>query len=196
MARQGVSQQQIFETAQALLESGQSVTVSSVRDKLGTGSYSTISTHLATWREANDNRQVADIPDLPASVDTALRQVWGIAWKESQALIKAERDGLELARRDIEQEKQDMGKEIARLEAENNAQGNELKKAMELLSNTQKTLSEAQIAENDLKIDNARLDERVKSSENRAGELQTEIDKLHDRLKEATTKAQEKPKKE
>ncbi len=186
MARQGITQEQVFETAQVLLDEGQTVTVSALREKLGTGSYSTISAHLAKWREENSGRQPSDIPAMPSSVENALRHVWALAWKEAQRLIKTERDGLDAARREIEKEKKDMANEIARLEAQSIAQGDELKKAAETLEKRNNTLSDAQNALNGLKIDNARLDERVKSSEQRAGEFKEELDKLHTRLKEAT----------
>lgn len=50
----------------------------------------------------------------------------------------------------------------------------------------------AQNAVNELKIENARLDERSKSAENRAGVLEEELDKLYARFQEAT----ENPKKQ
>jgi DNA repair exonuclease SbcCD ATPase subunit len=193
MARQGLSEQQVFNAAQALLDEGQNITVASIRDKLGSGSYSTISSHLAKWREANDNSKPADIPEMPASVDNALRHVWALAWKEAQALIKTEREGLSAAKREIEREKKDMAAEIARLEAEITTQGDELKNVRTNLAEKEKSLSEAQNANNNLKIENARLDERVKLLENRAGELKEELAKLHSRLQEATAKAKTAP---
>lgn len=188
MARQGLSQEQIFTAAQTLLDRGQNVTVSAIRDTLGSGSYSTISTHLAKWREANDNTKPADIPSIPETVVQSMGQVWAVAWKEAQALIKAERDGLELARRDMEREKQDMDVEITRLEAENNVQGGQIESIESLLAEKEKALNAALASENQLKIDNARLDERVKLLESRAGELKEELGKLHSRLQEATAK--------
>ena len=91
----------------------------------------------------------------------------------------------------MEQEQRDMAAEITRLEAESAAQGDEVKKGVALLSEREKALSAAQNAINELKIENARLDERSKSAENRAGDLKEELDKLHARFQEVT----EKPKK-
>ena len=188
MARTGITKEGVFEAIEALREDNHPVTVSSVRDQLGSGSYSTISTHLAAWREANDKSKSSDHPDMPENVNKAFRQVWAMAWKEAQSTIQAEREALALARQQMEQDRKDMAGEISRLEVENTAQGDKIKKEGELLSEKDKELSEAQNALNNLKIENARLDERAKSAESRAGELKEELDKLHDRLREVTEK--------
>ena len=193
MARAGISKEHVFEAIEALISDRQSVTVSSVRDRLGSGSFSTISAHVAAWREANDNRKASDYPEVPETVDKAFRQVWGLAWKASQAGIAAGREGLALARQQMEQERHNMEAEILKLEALNAAQGDEIKKTGEHLTEKTNALSEAQNAVDDLKIENARLDERAKSLESRVGELKDELDKLHARLKEATTKAKAVP---
>ena len=165
MARQGLSEEQVFNAAQALLDEGKKPTVNNVRDFLETGSYSTVSRYLSLWREANDNHKATNIPDMPSSVHNALTQVWANAWKEAQALIKAERDGLDVARREIEAEKKDMEAEITRLEGQEAAQGAEIKKTGDLLSEKEKALSEAKNAKHGLEIDNARLSERITNSE-------------------------------
>ncbi|MGH8549516.1 MAG: DNA-binding protein, partial [Methylococcales bacterium] len=108
MARAGITEQQVFEAAEALLQEGQTATVSAVRERLGTGSYSTINACLGKWREDNKNRSSADIPDIPPSVENALRHVWALACREAQERIKVEREGLESVRREMEREKKVM----------------------------------------------------------------------------------------
>ncbi|MGR8932476.1 MAG: DNA-binding protein [Gammaproteobacteria bacterium] len=190
MARIGITEQQVFEAAEALLQEGRGVTVSSLRERLGSGSYTTISTHLSKWREVNDNRRPADIPEIPSSVDNALRHVWALAWKEAQDRIKAEREGLDAARREMEREKKDLEGEIVRLEAQLDAQGDEIKKTARTLAEKNTALSEAENAKQSLLLENVRLEERVKAAEDRAGELRQELDRLHERLQEfAATKA-------
>ena len=184
MARIGISQEQVAEAAQALLDEGQNATVASIRKKLGSGSYTTISTHLTKWRETNNNLKPADIPEIPPTIFNALHQVWALAWKESQTQIRAERDGLDAVRQEIEREKGDMASEISRLEAENTVQGEELKKAEETLSEKTAALSNAENTLNQLKLENARIDERSKSTEKRAEELKDELTQLHQRFKE------------
>ena len=51
MARPGVTEKEVFEAIQSLIEMGAKVTVESVRAELGHGSPNTINRHLRTWRE-------------------------------------------------------------------------------------------------------------------------------------------------
>ena len=51
MARPGVTEKEVFEAIQSLMEIGAKVTVESVRTELGHGSPNTINRHLRTWRE-------------------------------------------------------------------------------------------------------------------------------------------------
>lgn len=189
MARIGISEQQVIEAAEALLQAGQAVTVSAVREAIGSGSFSTINGFLAKWKEANADRKPADVPDMPDSVSRAMRQLWASAWKEGQDGIKAEREALEAARRDMERERRDMAHEIARLETETAVQGEELAKLTETLADKTNALDSAEHAVNELKIENARLDERAKAAEARAGELRDELAKLHARFQELANQA-------
>lgn len=189
MARVGISEQQVIEAAEALLQAGQAVTVSAVREAIGSGSFSTINGFLAKWKEANADRKPTDVPDMPDSVSRAMRQLWASAWKEGQDGIKAEREALEAARRDMDRERRDMSNEIARLEAETAAQAEELAKLTETLTNKTKALESVEQAMNDLKIENARLDERAKAAEVRAGELRDELARLHARFQELANQA-------
>lgn len=51
MARKGITQAQVFNAADAISSTGQNPTVASVRAKLGTGSFTTITAHLRAWKE-------------------------------------------------------------------------------------------------------------------------------------------------
>lgn len=189
MARTGISEQQVIQAAEALLQGGQAVTVSSVREAIGSGSFSTINGFLAKWKESNADRRPADVPDMPDGVSRAMRQLWAAAWKEGQDGIKAEREALEAARRDMERERRDMAHEIARLETETAAQAEELAKLTEALDHKSHSLELAEHAVNDLKIENARLDERAKAAETRAAELRDELARVHARFQELANQA-------
>lgn len=184
MARQGISEQQVFEAAEQLAQSGQAVTVSAVREVIGSGSFSTINAFLGKWKESGDARKPAEVPDMPEPVGRAMRQLWGVAWKEAQDGIKAEREALEAARRDMERERRDMTNEITRLEAENGTQAEEITRLSERLAEATDTLAEAEKTVGGLKIENARLDERAKAAESRGEELRQELAQLHARFQE------------
>ena len=194
MARQGISEQQVIEAAEQLAQSGQAVTVSAVREVIGSGSFSTINGYLAKWKDSTDKGKAADVPDMPEAVGRAMRHLWGAAWNEAQSGIKAEREGLEAARREMERERRDMAQEIARLEAENAAQGDELAKVKAQLAVETAARSKAETELNAIKIENARLDERAKAAESRGDELRQELAQLNARFQELAAQAKpEKP---
>lgn len=189
MARQGISEQQVIEAAEQLAQSGQAVTVSAVREVIGSGSFSTINGYLAKWKDSTDKGKAADVPDIPDAVGRSMRHLWGAAWNEAQSGIKAEREGLEAARREMERERRDMAQEIARLEAENAAQGDELAKLKEQLATESAARSKAETELNAIKIENARLDERAKAAESRGDELRQELAQLNARFQELAAQA-------
>jgi hypothetical protein len=118
MARAGVTREQIFETAEALVNEGQSPTVVAVRTRLGGGSPNTIAPWLAEWKALNDSRQAAGVPAAPEPVEAVLRQVWGVAWKEAQGQLETERAALTRLREEIAKERAEMLAEIGRLDGE------------------------------------------------------------------------------
>lgn len=158
MARQGVTEQEITEAAESLAQAGQPVTVSAVRDLLGTGSYSTINQHLAKWRDANTGRKADGVPDMPESIGRTMRQLWGVAWNEAQDGIKAEREALEAARREMERERHDMAAEIARLEAENATQAETIGNLTGSLAAKDEALAAGEKQAHGLQIENTRLE--------------------------------------
>jgi hypothetical protein len=184
MARQGISEQQVIEAAEQLLQMGQAVTVSSVREVIGSGSFSTINAWLAKWKETGDRSKPADVPEMPETVARGVRHLWASAWNEAQGGIKAEREALEAARRDMEREQRAMAAEIARLESENAAQAEDFDRVTAALAEKTLALAEADKAASALRIENARLDERAKAAETRAEELRQELERLHTRFQE------------
>ena len=118
MARTGVTREQVFETAEALALEGQNPTVMTVRAKLGGGSPNTITPFLAEWKAINETKRTEAMPPLPAPVETVMRQVWGVAWKEAQGQLETEREALAKLRDDMEKERGQMLAEISRLDRE------------------------------------------------------------------------------
>ncbi|MCI0667703.1 MAG: DNA-binding protein [Methylococcaceae bacterium] len=189
MARVGITEIQVFEAAEALLQEGVSVTIAAVRERLGSGSYSTINGHLAKWREENQNRRPSDLPEIPPSIDNALRHVWALAWKEAQERIKTEREGLDADRREMEREKGLMEKEIVDLETQLTEQTEEMERVRGASTEKDETIARLNSDNRTVSIENARLGERAKAADERSAELRRELDKLHERLGElAATK--------
>lgn len=77
MARPGVTYYDIANAASLLLESGENPTIDKVRQKLGSGSNSTIANHLKQWKEENmpTTSMVANTT-IPASLLSQIQSLW------------------------------------------------------------------------------------------------------------------------
>jgi DNA repair exonuclease SbcCD ATPase subunit len=118
VARAGVTREQVFETADALVREGQNPTVVAVRTRLGGGSPNTITPLLAEWKALHEHKQAAAMPAPPEPVEAVMRQVWGTAWQQAQDQLAGEREALAAARKEIEKERAAMLAEIARMDAD------------------------------------------------------------------------------
>lgn len=84
MAREGISKTQVFNAADAISAAGQAPTVASIRAKLGTGSYTTITTMLRDWKSQADTKDTDIESDVPEEITEALSRAAGIVWKAAQ----------------------------------------------------------------------------------------------------------------
>lgn len=183
MARPGITEAQVIEAAEALLREGSDVTVAAVRERIGSGSYSTINATLATWRKEHGHKQPANLPDMPPVVAGALKQVWAVAWQTTQDMIAAEREALEVMRRQMLQEQRDMEVEISRLETDAlqaKAKAEDVERSLEEERSRRRVAEEAVV---EFKIGMAGLREKTAAAEGRAFDLKEELDRVHAHLK-------------
>jgi len=181
MPRPGITREQVFEAADALAQEGIQPTAKLVRDRTG-GSFSTITPHLAAWKDERGGRGVANIPDMPESVANANWAVWAAAWNAAQDAIKTERDGLTAARRELEKERAEMASEIVELETKLDAVQADRESLAATLEAETKRHREAEEAMGGLRIENARLEERIANTERRADELREQVARLEGEL--------------
>ena len=181
MPRTGVTRDQVFEAADALAQEGIQPTAKLVRDRTG-GSFSTITPHLAAWKDERGGRGISNIPDMPEIVANANWAVWAAAWNAAQDAIKTERDGLSAARRELEKERAEMASEIVELEAKLEAAQAERESLAATLEAETKRHREAEEKMGELKIANARLEERIANTERRADELRDQVTRLEGEL--------------
>ena len=188
MARTGISKEQVFEAASALLEEGTAASVQAVRERIGSGSYTTITRHLEEWRKENAAQVPAHIPDMPEKVMGAFRQVWATASMAAREDVDTQRQALEAMRREMEQEKADMAAEIERLETalEEAAAAREALDKEREAENAARAQAEEQTAA--LRLENARLEERAKAAQARGDELKGQLERLEDKLAAQTPK--------
>ena len=96
MARTGVTYEDVVEAIDSLIVSGNSITIKSIREFLGTGSPNTILRHLTVWRESAPTmeRKAVSLPDALQSVIVA-----EIEKREAAARVEIE-GKLQVARED------------------------------------------------------------------------------------------------
>src|SRR5512136_2549236 len=112
MARPGIGTDKIIEVVRELEATGREPTATAVRERLGSGSYSTIAAVLADWRREKTKDTGTPIPEPPDSVRHVLSHLWGKAWKAALAVHEPERLAFARARAEHEQTASEMTAEI------------------------------------------------------------------------------------
>ena len=117
MARIGITQEQVFDTAERLRAEQQPVNVQSVRAALGAGSFTTISVHLRRWQEqAQLAAALTAPPELEAVARRAVHAIWHAAAQISCREIELARHRAQVQVEEMQQHYAAAVQEIARLE--------------------------------------------------------------------------------
>lgn len=165
MARTGITYAQVAEAAEELKAKGIEPTMVLIRDSLGTGGFSTISTHLANWR-TQQTVKPAQKPMTQEVEDAALKaikQIWYIATEEAQqevTRINQEFDQYKLqVKRDFEERDQaikemdgmlakqendlvELGRNVKTLELANANSAGKIQQLAELNNKLQETIKQ------------------------------------------------------
>ncbi|WP_458765848.1 DNA-binding protein [Cupriavidus basilensis] len=129
-----ITQQDVWQAADALLLAGQRPTIERIRLHLGRGSPNTVSPHLDAWfaglgARLQDPQAFAAPANLPEPVNQAARYLWDAAQAEARATVSASyaarESELALARAAVEAEQAALAQErailMAKLDAADNA---------------------------------------------------------------------------
>jgi chromosome segregation ATPase len=164
MGRPGIDQERIREVIKELEAEQKEATVTAIRERLGSGSYSTITAVLGAWRREQAAAVRPIIPEIPETVTHLLRHLWGEAWKAADSVHEPERQAREREQVEHEKLRAEMGQEIARLEAELSRVEAERESARAALTKAEEELEQERV-------------ERAKA-ENTVGILQAEVTEL------------------
>ena len=117
-----VTTKQIFEIADQLDASGQNPTLALVRKELGGGSYTTISQAMNDWRARKAAKETPVREAAPQAIAELLEQAgmeaWGHALQMADGRLAAEREGLEVARQELEVQRREAAELADQLSAE------------------------------------------------------------------------------
>lgn len=153
MAR--ITEAEVHAAAAALDAQGIKPTTSKIREKLGSGSFSTIKTYLDSW-EAQETTEEAQ--DVPEELESLLPAIWAKCWDIANAKFETERNRYQAQIWNMEEEIKTLEKIIEKQENE--------KEELEKLAEENKHLVE----------ENAIFLDRYKEAEKKAGELQDQVE--------------------
>ena len=91
MAKAVVTQERVFEVAQALTDQGTAPTILNVQEGIGGGSYTTVKRYLDQWREAAPKqRQPVELPEPAVARLMSLgREFWGLLDEQAGQQVEA-----------------------------------------------------------------------------------------------------------
>ncbi len=125
MARVGIQYPDVKQAAVQLLSQGIAPSVQKIRDKLRTGSNTTIAEHLNTWREEYANKEIHHLPaNLPPELISATEVLWQAAMEQATDQLMAIKKELTEQQAKLSQEKRIQDQKIIALQAslDNNQQ--------------------------------------------------------------------------
>ena len=106
MSSNSVSVERIHEVANKLHESGVKPTLAAVRERLGGGSFTTISEAMKTWRAQVQEEHELALVQVPAALDERMEQLkraaWEVAQQEAENRLKSEREALAVQRQELD----------------------------------------------------------------------------------------------
>src|SRR3954470_15687915 len=144
MARPGVGSERIVEVIKELEIAGREPTATAVRERLGSGSYSTIAAVLTDWRRDKASETRTPTPEPPDGVRQLLIPLWSEAWKAATSVHEPERQAFVRERQEHERTKAEMITEICRLENQLTPEREKAARTVETLEGQLKTLADAQ----------------------------------------------------
>jgi hypothetical protein len=110
MARPGVTYLDVSNIAQQLVAAVRTPTIEIMRIELGTGSNSTLGTHLKTWKSKQDStQQIATKENISEELISALKGVWERVMNQSE-------DKIQVIQQETQQELLQLRQELQRLQ--------------------------------------------------------------------------------
>lgn len=181
MARPGVTYLDVSNAAQQLVAAGRTPTIETIRMTLGSGSNSTLGTHLRTWKSKQDQtQQIASKENIPEEFISALKGVW-------ERVMNHAEDKIQVIHQETQQELIQFREDITRLQKDHAAsqqQLQQIKQERDVLTN-EKSALEQWLA--DAKIEIATLSEKLLGADQQNLEKQARIDELHRQNQQAQT---------
>ena len=165
-----LKKEDVFEAVRQIEDEGGHISVTTVRKRIGKGSFSTIKTMLEEWNKLQEQEKKVEVPEMPAHIVSAVNRLWTEAWKSALQLLDGERQALHKERLKMDEERREMGLKIERLEEE-------LKKVSQKLASSKESVKT-------LYTDKTRLEERLLAEERKNVDKEAIIQQLQAEIRE------------
>lgn len=190
MGRRGsISEEQVFEAADALVAQGKEVTPTALLSSLGSGSFTTIYKHLSAW----ESSRASAVTDRAAVIPEAVLSAFGAAWraataeagKEILAVKEQAAEDVAAARTQFQEALQT----IERLETESEADATRLESLSAKVAELEKSLHQSENERAALKATCEQLQHQVKSQESDLARVHKESESERKRHQEELAEA-------
>lgn len=122
MARIGIQYDDVKHAAIHLLSQGIAPSVQKIREKLGTGSNTTIAEHLALWREEYATKEIHHLPaNMPKELISAIDVLWQAAMEQAANQLAVTKKALSEQQEKLQQEKPLIEQKLSEFQARINA---------------------------------------------------------------------------
>jgi predicted RNase H-like nuclease (RuvC/YqgF family) len=177
MGRRGsISEEQVFEAADALVAQGKEVTPTALLSSLGSGSFTTIYKHLSAWEAS----RATAVTDRAAVIPEAVLSAFGAAWRAATA--EAGKEVLAVKEQAAEEvaaakaQFQEALQTIERLEAESESDAAQLEAQSARIAELESALHQSENERSALKAASEQLQNQVKSQESELARLHKELE--------------------
>ena len=179
MGRRGsISEEQVFEAADALVAQGKEVTPTALLSSLGSGSFTTIYKHLSAWEAS----RASAVTDRAAVIPEAVLSAFGAAWRAATA--EAGKEVLAVKEQSAEEvaaakaQFQEALETIERLEAESESDATQLEAQAARIAELESALHQSENERSALKATLEQVQNQLKAQE-------ADLTRLHKDLESA-----------
>ena len=164
-----ITQEQIFEAADRIVASGRNQTYKLIREDLKSGSFPTLSIHLAEWKRQKSEQTT--VPQAPSDFQFGLQKIWSAAYREAEKSFSVGKVEFENRQNKWNNQEAELLSVIQKLEQDQEVQVAHFNQKQEELNQINQKL---RISENELIRVNTLLD-AVRSTEIRGGKTSRSI---------------------
>ncbi len=183
MGRRGsITEEQVFEAADALVAQGREVTPTALLNALGSGSFTTIYKHLSEWEKSRTSAGAERSAAIPDAVLSAFGAAWRAASAEASKEVVLVREQAAEEIKTAKAQFQEALQTIERLESESEADSTRIETLSAKVTELQESLHKS---ENEKTALNATLEQLQRQVKAQAEELERVRKEKEQSIKEA-----------